>query len=79
MSIQSKLKKVYESIAPGLFVVGYIIGTGSVTSMIIAGARYGMSLTWALLLSCGFSWVMLISIDRLTIVTGNTIIFNKSF
>ena len=76
MSIQSKLKKVYESIAPGLFVVGYIIGTGSVTSMIIAGARYGMSLTWALLLSCGFSWVMLISIDRLTIVTGNTIIFN---
>jgi len=70
------LRKIYASVAPGLFIVGYVIGTGSVTSMVVAGARYGMSLTWALLLSCVFTFVMLIAIGRLTIVTGDTILHN---
>ena len=70
------IKKMYASIAPGLFIVGYVVGTGSVTSMVVAGARYGMSLTWALLLSCFFTYIMLIAIGRLTLVTGNTIVYN---
>ena len=70
------IRKILSSIAPGLFIVGYIVGTGSVTSMVVAGARFGMSLTWALLLSCFFTFIMLIAIGKLTIVTGNTIIYN---
>ena len=31
-------------IGPGIFAIGYTIGTGSVTSMIVAGSQYGMQL-----------------------------------
>ena len=71
-----KLKKFISSITPGFFIVGYVIGTGSVTSMVVAGARYGMSFTWALLLSCVFTFIMLVSISKITIVTSHTIMFN---
>ncbi len=76
MTLLEKLKNFLASILPGLFIVGYVIGTGSVTSMVVAGARYGMSFTWALFLSCAFTFVMLVAISRLTIVTGDTIMFN---
>ncbi len=76
MIISGKFSKFIASLLPGFFIVGYVIGTGSVTSMVVAGARYGMSFTWALLLSCAFTCIMLIAISRLTIVTGNTIMFN---
>ncbi len=56
--------------------VGYVIGTGSVTTMVVAGARYGMSLTWALLLSCLFTAFLMIGISRITIVSGKTLIYN---
>lgn len=56
--------------------VGYVIGTGSVTTMVVAGARYNMSLTWALLLSCLFTAFLMIGISRLTIVSGKTLINN---
>ena len=76
MNSLEKIKRFISSITPGFFIVGYVIGTGSVTSMVVAGARYGMSFTWALLLSCIFTLVMLIAISKITIVTGNTIMFN---
>ena len=69
-------KQFLQSILPGLFIVGYVIGTGSVTSMVVAGARYGMSFTWALFMSCFFTFVLLIAISKITIVTGKTIMFN---
>ncbi len=75
MSIK-KLKNFLISILPGLFIVGYVVGTGSVTSMVVAGARYGMSFTWALFLSCFFTFILLIAISRITIVTGRTIMYN---
>ena len=75
MSI-SKFKNFLLSILPGLFIVGYVVGTGSVTSMVVAGARYGMSFTWALFLSCFFTFILLIAISRITIVTGRTIMYN---
>lgn len=35
-----------------------------------------MSFTWALFLSCFFTFILLIAISRLTIITGRTIMFN---
>ncbi len=63
-----------SSIGPGIFIIGYVIGTGSVTTMASSGAKYGMSMTWALGLSCLFTYVMIVSISRLTIVSGDTLI-----
>ena len=59
-------------VGPGLFMIGYNIGTGSITTMASAGSRYGMSLFWALLLSCVFTFVMLVAYGRFSIVSGNT-------
>ena len=73
---QAKLLRFASSVAPGIFMIGYIIGTGSVTTMATAGARYGMSLTWALLLSCVFTGIMMLAIGRLTIATNETILYN---
>lgn len=52
--------------------IGFTIGTGSVTSMIVAGSRFGMALLWVLVLSCFFSWVMMEAYGRFTLVTGQT-------
>ncbi len=73
---KNKLLHLGSSIGPGIFIIGYIIGTGSVTSMASSGAKYGMSMTWALALSCFFTYVMIVSISRSTIVTGQTIIYS---
>lgn len=61
-----------SSIGPGLFLVGYNIGTGSVTTMASAGASHGMMLTWAVLLSCVFTYFLIIAFGRYTVVTGKT-------
>jgi len=76
MAFFQKFKQFIASIIPGLFIVGYVIGTGSVTSMVVSGARYGMSFTWALFLSCFFTFILLVAISRLTIISGHTIMFN---
>ncbi|MDR1962414.1 MAG: hypothetical protein LBQ50_01385 [Planctomycetaceae bacterium] len=47
-----KLKSFFASLMPGLFLVGYNIGTGSITSMAKGGANFGLDLLWAVLLSC---------------------------
>ncbi len=62
------------SVGPGIFCVGYTIGTGSVTSMTKAGSMYGMQLLWVLVLSCLFSWVLMEAYGRFGIVTGLTAI-----
>lgn len=71
-SIKSKLLLFWSSIAPGIFLVGYNIGTGSITTMAAGGASYGMSLLWALLLSCVFTYIMVMAFSKFTIVTGET-------
>jgi Mn2+/Fe2+ NRAMP family transporter len=58
------------SIGPGFFLVGYTIGTGSVVAMASAGSRYGLSMLWALALSCIFSFVLLEAYGRYAVVTG---------
>ena len=60
------------SVGPGIFCIGYTIGTGSVTSMIKAGSQYGMQLLWVLFLSTFFAWVLMESYGRFAAVTGQT-------
>lgn len=71
-----KTKKRLKDFGPAFFIIGYVVGTGSVTSMVVSGARFGLSLSWALLLSCFFTYFLLISISKLTIVSGETLMFN---
>lgn len=70
----TKFKKFLSSIGPGIFIIGYVVGTGSVTTLASSGAKYGMSMTWALALSCFFTYIMIVSISRLTILSGKTLI-----
>lgn len=71
-----KIKQGLKNFGPAFFIIGYVVGTGSVTSMVISGANYGLSLSWALLLSCFFTYFLLIAISKLTIVTGETLMYN---
>ncbi len=64
------------AIGPGFFAIGYTIGTGSVTSMIVAGSQFGMQLLWVLFLSCLFSWVLMEAYGRYSLVTGETALFS---
>jgi manganese transport protein len=57
---------------PGIFLLGYNIGTGSVTSMAKAGASYGMSLLWTIVASCLATFFMIDIYSRYTLVTGET-------
>lgn len=70
------LKKGLVNLGPAFFIIGYVTGTGSVTSMVIAGSEYGMHLIWAVLLSCFFSYFLITGISKLTIVSGNSLIYN---
>lgn len=69
------------SIGPGIFCIGYTVGTGSVTSMAKSGSQYGSQLLWVLALSCLFSWALMEAYGRYAVVTGKTAInsFKTSF
>jgi len=60
------------AIGPGLFLIGYNIGTGSITTMAKVGAEHGMTLTWALVLSCIFTYVLMVAYGKTTLVSGQT-------
>lgn len=76
LSFTNKLKSRLKDFGPAFFIIGYVVGTGSVTSMVVSGANYGLSLSWALLLSCIFTYFLLVSISKLTIISGETLMFN---
>lgn len=57
---------------PGIFLLGFNIGTGSVTTMAKAGASFGMSLLWTVLISCLGTYVMINAYGRYTLVTSET-------
>jgi len=71
-SIRSKTMKTLALFLPGIFLLGFNIGTGSVTTMAKAGATYGMTLLWTVLISCVATYVMIVSYGRYTLVTGET-------
>jgi Mn2+/Fe2+ NRAMP family transporter len=71
-----KILVALSAVGPGLFLIGYNIGTGSITAMAKSGAEYGMSLFWALVLSCIFTYVLMVAYGQLTIVSGKTALTN---
>ena len=75
------IKRTAASLTPGIFIIGYVVGTGSVTTMSSAGASYGMSLTWTLALASLFTHLMIVGISRLTIISGETLLhlFRRHF
>lgn len=72
----NRFSAFWASISTGIFLIGYNVGTGSITAMASAGAEYGMSLTWALLLSCIFTFFMLMAFSRFTMQTGQTSMYS---
>lgn len=67
-----KFLRLLLSFGPGIFAIGYTIGTGSVTSMIVAGSTFGMQLLWVLLLSCFFSGILIFVYGNFGLITGDT-------
>lgn len=66
----SGLFKKLAVFAPGMLLIGYNIGTGSITSMAKAGAIYGVSLLWTLAVSCFITYFLIRIYGRFTTVTG---------
>lgn len=69
-----RIFRVVALVGPGLFCLGFTIGTGSVTSMVKSGSVYGTSLLWVLALSAFFTWVMTEAYGRFGITTQDTAI-----
>jgi len=72
----SALIKTLLSFGPAFLAIGYTIGTGSVTAMIVAGSTFGMQLLWVLLLSCLFSGVLIYAYGNFALVTGETALYS---
>ena len=70
-----KIGLMLSAVGPGIFMIGYNIGTGSVTNMATAGSRYGMGMFWVLILSCVFTYVMLVAYGQMTLVSGSTSLY----
>jgi Mn2+/Fe2+ NRAMP family transporter len=70
--MQIKLNSFIKKILPGIFLIGFNIGTGSVTAMIKSGADFGMAMLWALILSCLFTFFLIHMFGKFTISSGLT-------
>ena len=68
----SKFAKGLALFLPGIFLLGFNIGTGSITTMAKAGADYGMALLWTIVASCLCTFFMINIYSRYTLVTGET-------
>lgn len=75
-SLIKKILIALSAVGPGLFLIGYNIGTGSITTMGMTGAQHGMTLLWALLLSGLFTYILMVAFGHLTLVTGKTALLN---
>ena len=69
---KTRFSKALALFLPGIFLLGFNIGTGSVTSMAKAGATYGMSLLWTIAASCLATFLLITVYGRFTLVTGET-------
>ncbi|MEQ8715688.1 MAG: divalent metal cation transporter [Cyclobacteriaceae bacterium] len=70
-----QILKFLLSFGPGIFAIGYTIGTGSVTSMIVAGNSFGMDLLWVLFFSCLFSGILIYVSGSYYLLTGETALY----
>lgn len=74
-SILKQFLALILGFGPGIFAIGYTIGTGSVTSMIVAGSKFNMQLLWVLMLSCLFSGILMYTYGNYSLITGETALF----
>ncbi|MDX5586083.1 MAG: Nramp family divalent metal transporter, partial [Aureibaculum sp.] len=74
-SLLKKIIAIVLGFGPGIFAIGYTIGTGSVTSMIVAGSKFNMQLLWVLLLSCFFSGILMFAYGNYALMTGETALY----
>jgi Mn2+/Fe2+ NRAMP family transporter len=74
-SLLKKIIAIVLGFGPGIFAIGYTIGTGSVTSMIVAGSKFNMQLLWVLLLSCLFSGILMFAYGNYALISGETALF----
>ena len=74
-SLLQKIIAIVLGFGPGIFAIGYTIGTGSVTSMIVAGSKFNMQLLWVLLLSCTFSGILMFAYGNYALITGETALY----
>ncbi len=74
-SLLKKIIAIVLGFGPGIFAIGYTIGTGSVTSMIVAGSKFNMQLLWVLLLSCLFSGVLMFAYGNYALITSETALY----
>ena len=72
LSFRQKFTRTLALFLPGIFLLGFNLGTGSVTAMAKAGAEYGMTLLWTILASCLCTFFMINLYGRYTLVTGET-------
>lgn len=72
ITARQKFAKGLALFLPGIFLLGFNIGTGSITTMAKAGADYGMSLLWTIVASCLCTFFMINIYSRYTLVTGET-------
>ena len=75
ISFFKKILALILGFGPGIFAIGYTIGTGSVTSMIVAGSTYGMQLLWVLLISCIFSGLLMFTYGNYALISGETALY----
>ena len=68
----NRIKKLYKSLLPGIFLFGFTVGTGSVTAMAKAGADYGMTLLWTIFLSCAITFYLIHLFGKYALVSGQT-------
>lgn len=71
-SARQKFGKILALFLPGIFLLGFNIGTGSITTMAKAGAEYGMVLLWTIAASCLCTFFMINIYSRYTLITGET-------
>ena len=74
-SLLKKFIALVLGFGPGIFAIGYTIGTGSVTSMIVAGSKFNMQLLWVLFLSCLFSGILMFTYGNYGLITGETALY----
>ncbi|EAQ78505.1 NRAMP family divalent metal transporter [Blastopirellula marina] len=73
-SLLNRFWSVVLAVGPGIFCIGYTVGTGSVTTMCKAGSMLGLDLLWLLLLCSLFMGILMEAFGRYAVVTGETAI-----
>lgn len=71
-SLIKRIALALSAIGPAIFMIGYNIGTGSITTLISAGSTHQMHLMWVLVFACFVTYVMLVAYQQFTLVTGET-------